>query len=113
MAFEGYLSGLQLHELLQLAVGSRKTGMYRFNGRNNGQGRVYFFQGQVVHAELDSGGESIEGEEALGRLALWEGGRFEFVAGAVTGRKTVTRGTTAILLEAARRHDESSMGGPF
>lgn len=113
MAFEGFLRGLQLHELLQLAAGSRKTGMFSFTGRDNGRGRIYLFQGQVVHAECEAGGEQIEGEEALGRLALWAGGRFEFLAGAVTGRKTVTRGTTTILLEAARRHDESMMGGPF
>ncbi len=110
MAFEGYLSDLQLHDLLQLAAGSRKTGMYRLVGRNDGQGRIYVYQGQVVHAETEEGASLCEGEDALGQLANWDGGRFEFVAGAVTGRKTITRGTTAILLEAARRRDEAQMG---
>ena len=38
MAFEGFLRGLQLHELLQLAAGSRKTGMFVFNGVMRGAG---------------------------------------------------------------------------
>jgi hypothetical protein len=109
VAFEGYLSGLQLQDLLQLASGSRKTGMYRFRGRDGGRGRVYFYQGQVVHAESEEGGTVVEGETALGLLALWDGGRFEFVPGAVTGKKTITRGITTILLEAARRRDEAMM----
>jgi hypothetical protein len=110
VAFEGYLSGLQLHDLLQLAAGSRKTGMYRFSGRDGSQGRIYLYQGQVVHAESKEGGKAHEGETALGLLALWGGGRFEFVPGAVTGKKTIVRGTTTILLEAARRRDEALMG---
>lgn len=111
MAFEGYLSGLQLHDLLQLAAGSRKTGMYRFSGRDGGLGRIYLFQGNVVHAESEEGGVALEGEPALGQLSLWAGGRFEFVPGAVTGKRTITRGTTTILLEAARRSDEARIGG--
>ena len=48
---------------------------------------------------------------SFGVLAAWKGGRFEFLPGAVTGKKTITRGTTTILLEAARRRDEAMMGG--
>jgi len=105
--FEGYLSDLQLHDLLQLAASSRRTGMYRLVGRDGCRGRIYLYQGQVVHAETEAGASMTEGEVALGQVAGWEGGRFEFVAGAVTGKKTITRGTTTILLEAARRRDES------
>ncbi len=85
--------------------------MYRFVGRDNGRGRIYLYQGQVVHADCEEAGVSTEGEAALGRLALWDGGRFEFESGAVTGKKTITRGITTILLEAARRRDEAPMGG--
>jgi hypothetical protein len=111
VAFEGYLSGLQLLDLLQLAAGSRKTGMYRFAGRDGSRGRAYLYQGQVVHAECEEGGEAAEGETALGLLALWDGGRFEFLPGAVTGKQTIRRGITTILLEAARQRDEMLMGG--
>lgn len=107
MAFEGYLRDLQLLDLLQLAAGSRTTGLYRLVGRNAGRGRIYLYQGQVVHAETEEGQDTFEGEQALGRLAAWEGGRFEFVPGAVSGMKTITRGTTTILLEAARQRDEA------
>ena len=85
--------------------------MYHLVGRNAGRGRIYLFQGQVVHAETEEGLEKSEGEKALGHLAAWEGGRFEFVPGAVTGKKSITRGTTTILLEAAQRRDEALIGG--
>lgn len=84
--------------------------MYRFVGRDSGRGQIYLYQGQVVHAECEAAGERAEGEAALGRLAVWDGGRFEFVPGAVTGKKTITRGITTIMLEAARRRDEALMG---
>jgi len=113
VAFEGYLRDLQLHDLLQLAAGARKTGMYRLVGRKDGHGRIYIYQGQVVHAEAEKGQDASEGETALGTLAAWEGGRFEFLPGAVTGKKTITRGITTILLEAARRHDEALIGGGY
>jgi len=110
VSFEGYLRGLQLNELLQLGAGSRWTGMFRFTGRDERQGRIYLHRGQVVHAECRDAEASADGEDALGQLSIWAGGRFEYLPGAVTGKKTITRGTTAILLEAARRSDEGLMG---
>ena len=48
-----------------LAAVARKTGLYRFAGRDGDQGRIWLYQGQVVHAETEAGGETAEGETAL------------------------------------------------
>lgn len=85
-----------------------RTGSLRVKGPGETQGRITMYEGQVVGAEVTGTGES-NGAEAVYTMLGWPTGRFIFR----DDRDTVHDGgkllkVQELLLEAARRSDETS-----
>jgi len=101
MDFQGSLTEFQLPDIAQFLSGARKTGALRLvEGKEKGE--IFLEKGRIVHAEL---GE-LSGEEAVYELVLWNQGEFLFEPGVTTDKKTVNKGNTNLMMEAARRRDE-------
>ncbi|MFL6193772.1 MAG: DUF4388 domain-containing protein [Thermoanaerobaculia bacterium] len=99
----GSLEQLSIPDLLQTAEASRRSGVIQVrNHRSNGT--LWLRDGRVVDAEVAGGGF---GADAVYDMAVWEEGSFEadFTAVAVADR--IFQPTSALLLEAMRRRDES------
>lgn len=102
----GELGLLSLFDLGQLLLLNGATGELCVT-RDGRRGYLYFDRGQIVNAVDD---EYHEGDGAAYRLFTWKTGTFEFRAQPAGGARAVTEGTEALMLEAARRMDELSLG---
>lgn len=100
--FQGKVSDFQLSDLIQLNCLSRLTSSLVID-RENEEGRIFFKEGNIVHATC---GE-FEGEEALYELLSWSGGNFSTVKNEEPPRETIIKGWQGLLLEGMRRLDES------
>lgn len=101
MAFQGSLKELPLPDIVQLVSVSGKTGVFHLT-HSGVTGEIYLRDGQIVHAVVGS----LEGEEAVYELAVWNDGDFVFHPGTVPATTTIKRSNTNLLMEAARRMDE-------
>jgi pSer/pThr/pTyr-binding forkhead associated (FHA) protein len=102
-SFAGELSDVSVSEVCQLIDLNQKTGILDFHYGDR-RGKVYFEKGQATHAEYR---ELIADNAALELLSLTRGS-FRFIAKeSVTVQRTIKRPTASLLLEAARRADES------
>jgi hypothetical protein len=63
---------------------------------------MYFQDGQLHHAQLGP----VEGDEAVYRVAGWQDGSFQIDFTARSSKKTTTRSTQSLLMEALRLLDE-------
>jgi hypothetical protein len=63
---------------------------------------MFFQDGQLHHAQLGS----LEGDEAVYRVASWQEGSFQIDFSARSSKKTTTRSTQGLLMEALRILDE-------
>ncbi len=101
MALQGSLADFHFPDLIQFISVSGKTGAFRLADENR-QGSIYLQEGRIVHAEF---GED-QGEDALYWLALWSKGEFRFEDGVTSQARTIHKGNTNLLMEAAQRVDE-------
>lgn len=101
MAFQGSLAELHLPDIVQLMSVSGKTGVFHLTDGGL-TGEIYLREGQIVHAQI----EGTQGEDAVYALAIWNSGEFRFEAGVSTDVRTISKGNTSLLMEAARRLDE-------
>ena len=101
MAFQGSLAELHLPDIVQLMSVSGKTGVFHLTDGGL-SGEIYLREGQIVHAQI----EDTQGEDAVYALAIWNRGEFRFEAGVATDIRTISKGNTSLLMEAARRLDE-------
>lgn len=70
----------------------------------SGIGRIYFENGQIVHAEtLDS-----KGEGAFEQILRWKGGRIKEMPALSKPPHTITTGWQGLLLDVSQRIDESA-----
>ena len=99
----GTLEAIAPAELVQAMHGHGHTGLLTLD-RDGVQAVVYFEAGEVVDARI---GEQY-GAEALFACLGWVRGDFRFEPGRRTGARTIDRGTMGLLLEGARRLDESA-----
>lgn len=106
--FSGDLGLIGLFDLGQLLLLNRATGTLAVT-REGTKGFLFFEDGQVVNA-LDD--EQREGETAAFRVFVWRAGRFEFRPGPPGTARRIGYGTEGLMLEAARRLDEASVGTP-
>ncbi len=102
----GTLGLFSLVDLFQLLASAKRSGRLAVE-HPTGMARVYFDQGQVVHADF---GE-IVGEEAVYALFADERGHFEFRIGMTASQTTISRSTENLVLEAMRRLDEGKHHG--
>jgi DNA-binding response OmpR family regulator len=102
----GDLSQVGLSSLLILIEMERKTGLLQLRAPNGPSAQVLVRDGKVVHARLDDADEPVDAE-CVYYLLTWPAGEFEFVMCLVEGSDRVTVSTTHLLIEGARRIDES------
>jgi DNA-binding response OmpR family regulator len=69
-------------------------------------GVVLVRDGRIVHARLENLADPVDAE-CVYHLLTWPAGDFEFTACLVEGEDRIGASTTALLIEAARRLDES------
>jgi CheY-like chemotaxis protein len=70
----------------------------------SGIGRIYFENGQIVHAETSD----TSGEAAFEQILRWKGGRIKEMAAAFKTPRTINTGWQGLLLNVAQRIDETS-----
>lgn len=99
--FQGSLADVKLPDIIQLMSVSSKTGCFILT-RGQEEGQIFLDEGQIVHAQYDS----LEGEQAIYAMAIWEDGQFLFVLDQTADRRTVNNRNTNILMEVARKLDE-------
>lgn len=103
----GTLGLFSLVDLFQLLSSANRTGRLVVD-HPEGDARLYFRQGRVVHAEFCG----LTGEEAVFALFADEQGTFEFTTGLPAPEESVTAGTENLILEAIRRVDEARRDRP-
>lgn len=69
----------------------------------SGIGRIYFEDGQIVHAETPDS----RGEGAFEQILRWKGGRIKEMVAPYKPPHTITTGWQGLLLDVAQRIDES------
>lgn len=99
--FQGNLNEVKLPDIIQLMSVSSKTGCFVLT-KGDDEGRIYLKSGNIVHATCDN----ITGEDAIYEVAVWDQGKFQFNLGEETGENTITKRTTNILMELARKLEE-------
>lgn len=100
----GVLDGLDIFDLVQLLVVTRKRRVVRVaNGER--EGTLVFDNGALIHA---SSGD-LEGEEAFFEMITWHGGSFEAPRESSSGQflPNISVSATHLMMEAARRRDEA------
>ena len=107
----GELGLLSLFDLVQLLMLNGATGMLRVASAGR-QGHFRFERGQVAGALDDLGPDGLE---SAYRLFTWRTGTFAFSVGTPGGGRTIEDSTEGVMLEAARRLDESgaAVASPF
>lgn len=101
LVLSGKLSQMPFPDLVQLLRMQRKTGALRFGHDGGCVGTVYFVNGEMIHATA----QGLEGEEAIHHIACLTQAVFAFIT-ECPERTTITRRTSAVLLDAMRRRDE-------
>jgi DNA-binding response OmpR family regulator/predicted regulator of Ras-like GTPase activity (Roadblock/LC7/MglB family) len=102
---QGNLRSLSLPNIVQINCAERNEALLRI--RQAGQeGKVYFAEGNVVHAALGK----KTGADAVYELLTWEEGEFELQMGVSAPKRTIEGSWSGLLLEGARRMDEGMAG---
>lgn len=98
--FNGYLEGITLADIVQLACLERYESKLEVTGEGF-RGIVYFSGGEIVHAEM---GE-LAGQEAFVEILCCPAGIFSFTPGK-SERQTINISWNLLLMEATRLIDE-------
>ena len=102
----GSLTDISIGTLLSLFEFERKSGVLLLL-RNNEIARIFVAEGRCLKVETSATNGALRPKDRLMRLLDWHEGQFEFTPVAVGGRDEIGITVTALLLEHARRHDES------
>lgn len=101
MALVGNLKDLKLPNLVQLNCMEKNVARLTIDTRQ-GQGRIYFDNGQIVHAELGD----LKGEKAVFELLTLKEGLFRVENDVKANEKTVFNNWSNLLLDSLRAIDE-------
>jgi hypothetical protein len=101
MALKGNLSEMRLSDIVQVACKGKNQACLIVQSQGQ-EGNLFFENGQIVHAILDS----HEGEEVIYELLTWEDGTFEIKQEVTPPKRTITANWQSLLLEGMRRLDE-------
>ena len=91
--FKGTITDFHLSDLIQMNCLGRMTSCLYVN-RDESEGKIYFAEGNLIHAECDS----MEGEEAFYEMLSWEGGGFSTKRGEEAPKETIIKGWQSLLL---------------
>jgi hypothetical protein len=109
-SLHGGLDQIGLATLLTILEMERRSGILMIR-RQGELGRVWLRRGAVVRARVD-GITARNGKSAVYCLIGWPEGRFELTAGDVEVTDEINTPTTYLLMEAARRFDETAAAAP-
>ncbi|WP_372367503.1 DUF4388 domain-containing protein [Candidatus Uabimicrobium sp. HlEnr_7] len=99
----GSLGILELSSVLQMIAGEEKNGHMELS-EDNDTASIFFVNGMIIHSEV----EDLEGPEAFFKIMEWRVGNFEFIPNETSSKTTMSHDLQFLLLEAARRIDESN-----
>lgn len=100
--FSGAISNVDLFDYLQFVLFTKQRKVLVITSRTGEKGKIYFQDGDVVHAEYST----KKGEEAFYECLLFEGGSFFELPGEKLPERTITVSGEFLLMEAARKKDE-------
>jgi len=106
-SISGELGVVSLFDLGQLLLLNGATGCLVVHS-NERRGFLYFVEGRLVNAVDDA---YQQGENVACQIFSWKSGAFQFRPEPASGAATITSGTEAVMLEAARRMDEAGLAG--
>jgi predicted regulator of Ras-like GTPase activity (Roadblock/LC7/MglB family) len=103
MTMQGSLHDMTVADLIQHNCMDRKTAQLVLHdaGKN---ATLFFNHGKVIHAEFGM----QQGEEVVYAVLGWEDGNFDLITGVKPPHQTIDRNWSSLLLEGARRLDESN-----
>lgn len=101
---QGNLKTMNLASIIQINCEDRNQAQLLLYNRGQ-EGRIYFDQGRVVHAEVND----LMGEEAVYELLRWDQGTFSLEMGMAAPLRTVDSGWSQMVLEGMRRIDENQV----
>ena len=101
----GDLAQLGVSSILTFLSIEGKSGVLTLKGLDNG--RVFLNSGQPVSASIE-GRENFKGAEGIYEMLTWRAGKFSFSALEVDMDDQIKMSTTHLLLEGARRIDETN-----
>jgi len=104
--FNGYLEGITLADIVQLACLERYESKLEVRGEDF-EGKVYFSGGEIVHAETGM----LVGQEAFVEILCCPAGVFSFTPGK-SSRQTINISWNLLLMEATRLVDERNHVAP-
>lgn len=104
MGMQGNLHDMAIADLIQHNCQDRKTAQLTID-HTTGRAILYFKNGKVVHATS----ASQRGEEAVFEILQYEDGEFNLELGVEPPEETITHSWTSLLIEGARRIDESKV----
>jgi hypothetical protein len=102
MAMQGSLQDMAVADLIQHNCQDHKTAQLTIH-HNGYQAALFFKDGAVVHAALNN----QQGEEVIFNILDWREGQFSLETGLEAPVTTIQRSWSSLLLEGARRLDES------
>lgn len=107
MALSGTLEDLSFAEIVQVINQGHKTGDLIIR-RKSEQARIYFADGEIIHASMTAPppASPVEGAEVVYRLLGWKEGDFEFKRIRVWVVRNITESTDELVLEGMKRLDE-------
>lgn len=99
--FKGTLESLAFPDLMQMMMGTKKTGTLRIDSGGE-VATLHLVGGALRHAELPP----RAGEDVVFRVVTWADGRFIFTPGpAFQDPPSITRDATMLLMDALQRRD--------
>ena len=106
--FRGDLSQLGVSSVLTVMEMERKSGVVVLRSQRR-TGRVFMRDGRVLAASFDEDA-SVRGADAVFEMLTWKEGLFHFTSLEVDMVDQIGTSTTHLLMEGARRIDESAAG---
>lgn len=104
--FRGVLRRVGLADVLQMECLSCHSALLEIS-TNGSRGHIYIQEGQIIHAEIGQ----RSGEEAFTYLMHLTGGEFAQKPFVEPPQRTIAQKWEFLLMEAARKRDESDEGG--
>jgi DNA-binding response OmpR family regulator len=104
--FTASLTRLTTLDIIQLKCLGHATVVLEFTGRDSRSGRVYFRDGEIIHAET----VSSQGVPAFNEIVSWRGGQVVEVKDAPEIERTIQGDWQNLLMNAVQWADEHRLG---
>jgi putative two-component system response regulator len=98
----GDLKNLGIPDIVQTLHLGLKTACVSIKGKTGGEGRIYFENGRLRHAEMGN----VNGEAAFYEMLRWQEGPFVIAHGQSTKLRTIEMDEMQLMMEGLRRLDE-------